>query len=147
MTSVAGNRNVVAWLLLMSALTLHVFDEAVTGFLPFYNQQVHRIWDSIGFLPVPAFSFSVWLGGLMAVIVVGFALSPVVGRGGRFMRVLAIGLGLLMILNALGHMAGSVYFGRVLPGFWSSPVLLAAAVYLTVRGFGSAGWRGRGSRV
>jgi hypothetical protein len=40
-----------------------------------------------------------------------------------------------MIANALGHIVGSIYFGRLIPGFWSSPLLLPAAVYVSLRGF------------
>ena len=65
------------------------------------------------------------------------ALTLLVIRGGTFIRILTTVLGILMILNGLGHMLGSVYFGRLLPGFWSSPFLLVTAVYVVIRGFSS----------
>lgn len=34
------NRNVLAWFLLVSAVAVHVMDEALTGFLRFWNQLV-----------------------------------------------------------------------------------------------------------
>jgi hypothetical protein len=37
-----------------------------------------------------------------------------------------------MFLNGLAHSLGSVYFGRLLPGVYSSPLLLAASVWLLV---------------
>jgi hypothetical protein len=38
-----------------------------------------------------------------------------------------------MLANALGHLGGSAYFGRRLPGFWSSPVLMAASLWMLQR--------------
>jgi hypothetical protein len=50
-------------------------------------------------------------------------------------------LALLMIANGLMHIAGtmlghsvaSVHFARPMPGFYSSPLLLGASVYLLVQ--------------
>ena len=117
-----------------TALALHVADEAIHDFLPFYNELVSQMQDSLGFSPIPTFSYTAWLGGLIAFIVICFALTPIVRRGGRFIRWFTIVLGIIMIGNALGHMIGSIYFGRLTPGFWSSPVLLPAAVFVVVRG-------------
>jgi len=44
-------------------------------------------------------------------------------------------LGILMIVNAFSHFFGSIYFGKVFPGTWSSPFLLAAALFVTIQGF------------
>ena len=40
-----------------------------------------------------------------------------------------------MIVNAFSHFFGSIYFGKVFPGTWSSPFLLAAALFVTIQGF------------
>jgi hypothetical protein len=37
-----------------------------------------------------------------------------------------------MTVNALGHLGGSLYWGRAAPGMFSSPVLLASALALLV---------------
>lgn len=129
------NRDAVAWLLLVTALALHVLDEATTGFLPFYNELVQDLREQLGFFPMPTFTFPVWIGGLVTLIAVCYLVTPVVARGGLVIRVLTIAFGVIMIANALGHLLGSVYFGRLLPGFWSSPLLLPAAVWVVVRGF------------
>ncbi len=131
------NKRTVAWLLVLSSLSVHVFDEAVTGFLPFYNQLVPDLRERLGFFPMPTFSHTVWLGGLITVIALGFCATPLVYRGVKGIRIVALVLGVLMILNACGHMLGSLYFGYLLPGFWSSPLLLAAASLLAFRA-----WRG-----
>ena len=129
-----SNRNAVAWVLLASAVALHVWDEALTHFLPFYNGLVESLRERLGFFPLPTFSFKLWLGGLIVGVGAGYALTPIVARGGRIIRIVTIVLGILMVSNALGHLLGSVYFGRLLPGVWSSPVLLTAAIYVLVRG-------------
>ena len=126
----------VAWMLMMSAVAIHVFDETITNFLPFYNELVLEFRERFRFFPFPTFTFGKWLGGLIAAIVIGFALTPIVKRGGGLIRVLVIALGIIMITNALGHILGSIYFGRLLPGFWSSPLLLLSAAFVVVKGFG-----------
>ena len=53
----------IAWVLLVIALAIHITDEALTGFLPFYNSIVLSIRESYPLFPMPIFTFSVWLGG------------------------------------------------------------------------------------
>jgi len=92
-SKVPPDRNVGAWLLMVTALTVHVFDETVTHFLPLYNGLVETL----------------------------FGATVLVARDGRVIRRVAIVFGILMIFNALGHLTGSVYWGYVLPGAYSSP--------------------------
>jgi hypothetical protein len=127
--------NVIAWLMLVSSIAIHVFDEAITGFLPFYNDSVATLRERLGFFPAPTFTYGIWLGGLIVAIIIGFGLTIFVARGGRRIRWITIVLGLLMLFNALGHLGGSLYFGRVLPGMWSSPLLLISALFMILRGF------------
>ncbi len=130
-----------AWLLLCAALALHVVDEAVTGFLAVYNPTVVEIRARLPLFPIEPFSFSTWLAGLVVAIVLLFCLSPLAFANVRWFRPLAWFLAVLMMLNALGHTAATIAgrtfanitFPRPMPGFWSSPILLAAAVYLMVR--------------
>jgi len=121
-------RRTRAWLLLVGTLALHVIDEALTGFLQFYNPLVLRIRSRLAWFPMPTFSFDAWLGGLIALIVVLVSLTPIVRRGGVAIRVVSTVFAALMFLNGLGHLAGSVYFGRWLPGATSAPLLLATGV-------------------
>ncbi len=124
----------------VSAIAVHVFDEALTGFYAFYIEVVYGLREQLGFFPMPTFTYGTWLGGLVVAILIFFSLTLFVYRGGRFMRILTIIFGFIMVGNALGHMLGSIYFERFLPGFWSSPVLFLTAVYVVVRGFGG-GWK------
>ena len=125
-----------AWLCLVGALALHVIDEAATGFLTVYNPTVQVLREQLGWFPVPQFRFDSWVSGL-TVLVIGLAvLTPAVERGPRVIRVATVVFACLMVLNGLAHIAGtiagrtvaSVRFERPMPGFWSSPVLIAAAV-------------------
>jgi hypothetical protein len=72
----------VAWVLLCIALALHVVDEAATDFLSVYNPTVQAIRKRFPFLPLPVFSFRVWLIGLCVAILLAFGLSPL-AFGGR----------------------------------------------------------------
>lgn len=127
------NKTALAWIMMVSAAAVHVFDESVTGLLPFYNELARDLKQDYGFPLIPTFSFELWLGGLVVAIIAAFALTPIVSRDSKITRVVIAGLGILMVLNACGHIAGSLYLRRILPGFWSSPLLLGAAVYLVVR--------------
>ena len=119
-----------AWLLLCAGLALHVADEAAHDFLSVYNPSVLAIRRAAPWLPVPTFTFGVWLGGLIVAVVALSLLAPWIARGGRWAVFACYAFGGLMTANALGHLAGSVYSGRCMPGVYSSPVLLGAALWL-----------------
>jgi hypothetical protein len=69
-----------------------------------------------------------------------FGLSAFVYRGARWTRPAGFLFASLMIANAVGHTAGTVFgrtvesvsFPRPMPGFYSSPFLLAASIWLLV---------------
>jgi len=119
-----------AWVALALALALHVADEAANDFLSVYNPSVRAIRERFPFLPLPEFTFTVWLGGLMLAVTLLLALSPLAFRGVRWLRLFSVPYAVLMLFNGLGHIAGSVYFSRLMPGVYSAPLLLAASVYL-----------------
>lgn len=136
----------IAWVALSLALALHVADEATTGFLAVYNPTVLAMRARVPWFPMPVFEYKEWLGGLIVAVVVLLGLSPFAFQGKRWMRPLAYLFGVLMLANGLGHTLGtitgrtvaSVRFPRPMPGFYSSPVILAAAVYLLVQLRGTA---------
>ena len=126
----ASVRHMRAWLLLVGALALHVVDEASTGFLDFYNPLVLRIRSQIAWFPMPTFTPSGWLAGLVLVVAALAAAAPAVRRGGAAIRLASWLLSATMFVNGLGHLVGSAYFGRWLPGATTAPLLLAASVHL-----------------
>lgn len=119
-----------AWLALCVALGIHVVDEALTDFLSLYNPAVRAIRARVPFLPLPTFTFRVWLGSLIAVTVLLFALSPAAFRGESGMRPAAYVFGVVMAGNGLLHLGASVYMRKAVPGVYSAPIILAAAIYL-----------------
>ncbi len=143
-----------AWVALALATALHVADEALTGFLPIYNSTVLALRHDWSWFPVLTLTFGIFVGGLMAGIALWLALSPFVFRGDRWTRPIAYFLAALMILNAaghttetiVGHTVTAVRFPRPAPGFYSSPVLVIAAVYLLFQlRMTRGGWRQVGS--
>ncbi len=122
-----------AWLWLVAALALHVTDEALTGFLDFYNPLVLAIRDKISWFPMPTFTFGAWLAGLVVAVIVLALLAPAVRRGAAGTRLASWIFSGIMFLNGLGHLAGSLYFDRWLPGATSAPLLLIASALLARR--------------
>jgi len=120
----------LAWLALCVALAIHVADEALTDFLSVYNPAVRAIRARFPFLPLPTFTFPVWLGGLIGVTVLLLALSPAAFRGEAGMRPAAYVFGIVMAGNGLLHLGGSIYMRKAMPGVYSAPLILAAAIYL-----------------
>jgi hypothetical protein len=122
----------VAWVLLCIALALHVLDEALTDFLSVYNPTVQAIRQRFPFLPLPVFSFRVWLVGLCAAVLLALCLSPLAFRGSCFALGVSYPLAVVMFGNALGHIGASLYRRRLMPGTYSAPLLLFAAAHLFV---------------
>jgi len=123
-------RHARAWLFLVAALALHVLDEALTGFLDFYNPLVLQLRESLGFWPMPTFTFGVWLSGLVALVVILAVITPAVRRGATGTRLVSWVLAVIMLGNGIAHLAGSVYYRRWLPGATSAPLLLVASIML-----------------
>lgn len=133
LTDAVAARHARAWQLLVGALALHVVDEALTGFLDFYNPLVLQIRSELPWFPAPTFTFAPWLTGLTALVIILVVLTPFVRRGVAGTGVASWILAVIMFGNGLGHLAGSVYFGRWLPGATSAPLLLVASTLLAIR--------------
>jgi len=130
-----------AWVALSLAVGLHVVDEATTGFLDVYNPTAAEFQRRLGLPFPPIFDFGEWLAGLIAFVVLMLAISPFAFRGSRWLRPVAYVFAVLMVLNAIGHTAGTIAgrtffpwitFQRPMPGFYSSPALVAASCWLLV---------------
>ncbi len=126
-------RHWVAWIALCGALAVHVADEALTDFLALYNPTVLSIRERYPSLPLTTFTFEGWLALLIFAIVVLTAVSYFVRKGRWAMRPISYAFAGFMLLNGLLHIAGSFYMGTFMPGVYSSPLLLAASIFLIVR--------------
>lgn len=120
----------LAWNLLTLALAIHVVDEALHDFLSFYNPTAENIRQQLPWLPLPTFTLSAWIIVLTIAIVILFALSILVYKNVRAMRLLSYIYAVIMIANGLAHIIISFYKSNLIPGVLSSPLLLAAGVYL-----------------
>jgi hypothetical protein len=128
----AATRFGVAWVLLCLTLALHVVDEALTDFLSVYNPTALAIRKRFPFVPVPVFTFRVWLAGLCLAILLVFCLSPLAFHGSRVAVWLAYPFAVIMFGNGLGHVGASLFRRRWMPGVYSSPFLLLASAYLFI---------------
>lgn len=130
---VRGNHGwTLSWIGLVLAFGLHVVDEAANDFLAFWNPLVESLRDRVRVLPLPTFSFRLWLGGLVGAVLLLLALSWFVHRGATWMRPVSYALAVIMLGNGLVHVGGTLLRGRMVPGVYSAPVLLLAAAFLLI---------------
>jgi hypothetical protein len=120
----------LAWAALCAAFALHVIDEAANDFLVWYNPNVLAIRARVPWLPIPTFTFGVWITGLTIAVLALAALTPLVRRGHRWLLPLAYLYAIVHTANAIAHISVSVAGRWFAPGVYSSPVLLAAALWL-----------------
>ena len=114
----------VSYLLFVMSLMLHVTDETINHFLDFYNPLVQKLKERLTFFPFPTFSFSIWITGLGLLIVILLILTPVVYSRKKFILLIMRVFAILMIFNGLGHLAFSIYYGKIIAGMLSSPFLI-----------------------
>ncbi len=126
------------WFALTVAFSVHVLDEATTGFLNIYNPTVTAVRARWAWFPMPTFEYREWLIGLILGVLLCFALTPAAASGTRWLRPLAWMYALIHFFNAmghtlatiLGHTVASVTFSRPAPGFYSSPFLFLGSIWL-----------------
>ncbi len=123
-------RHWLAWMGLCGALAIHIVDEAVTDFLAFQNPTVLALREKYPFLPLPVFTFGLWLSLLIFAVVALTAASYFVWKGRWAMRPISYAFAGFMFLNAVLHIAISIYMGELISGVYSSPLLLAASIAL-----------------
>jgi hypothetical protein len=121
-----------AWMGLCVALAIHVTDEALTGFLDWYNPIVREMREKYPMLLLPTFRFDIWISLLIFAIVSLTATSYFVWKGRWAMRPISHVFAGFMLLNGLLHIAVSLYMREWLPGVYSSPLLIAASIVLIV---------------
>ena len=98
---------------LCGALAIHIADEALTDFLAFQNPNVLALREKYPFLPLPIFTFEVWLSLLIFAVVALTSVSYFVWKGRWAMRPISYAFAGFMFLNALLHIAISIYMARV----------------------------------
>ena len=119
-----------SWLLLTGALALHVVDEAVHDFPSFYNPYAVRISESVPLITLPTFTFRTWIAGLTTAVIILGLLTRYAVRGRAWMGPLSRIFAIVMLVNGLLHIVSSTVLGEIVPGTYSSPLLLAGGYYL-----------------
>ena len=127
-----------AWGAMAWAVLVHVLDAVWNNFLVVYNPTVIALTDRYPWLPLPVFQFEYWLGGLLLAVMGLFLLKRQARRATAWIVIAAYLLSAAMALNAVwlaaltiaGQTPTGMQFTRPMPGFWSSPLLLAASVWL-----------------
>ena len=130
-----------AWFALCVAFALHILDETSTGFLAVYNPTVTILHERWNWFPMPRVELEEFLISHIVVCGLLFWLTPVASRGMTGLRPVAWAYAVIMFLNGLGHTIGTILghtvaavtFPRPAPGFYSSPFLLAASLWLMFR--------------
>ena len=126
-----------AWLLLCAAFAVHIADEAFTGFLDLWNPTVRNLRQHTPWLIIPTFTFPVWIS-LLGLAVIGFSiLSRWIRRDLRWTVYACYAFAAIMLANAAAHLVFSVYKAQWMPGAYTSPILLAAAINLAVQTSGA----------
>src|SRR5579864_1899224 len=131
----------IAGAALCLTFVLHVLDEASANFLSVYNPTVIALHQRFAWFPMPTFEFGEWLTGLVIANLILLALCPFSFRGATWIRPIAYVFAVIMMLNGVGHTLGTIFgrtvasvpFARPMPGFYSSPALMAASTYLLFR--------------
>jgi protein-S-isoprenylcysteine O-methyltransferase Ste14 len=132
MSDTTARAHAFAWVYLCAHLAAHVIEEAATGFLGVANA-VLAGWSRDFGLPLQPLAFGAWLGTLTVVMAVLVALTPRVARGAAWAPTASYIFAGVMIANGMGHLLSPLYLGRFLPGHFSSPLLIAAALWLIVQ--------------
>lgn len=126
------------WLAMCFGMALHTWDEAAHDFLAYYNATVLTLHGHFPWIPRMDWEFRSWLGTLIFINLVLFALTPFAYRNARWLRGVAYVVAGIQFMNGMVHIAAtlrgytvpSVRFDGPAPGVYSAPVLLVLAAYL-----------------
>jgi hypothetical protein len=120
------------WLALCFCLTVHVAEEAFTGFLPSYSDATRAVSELLPFVTSPSLvlAASMWMS--VAFVAILTALAPFAYGGASWMRVATIAVALVALANVTGHAGGSMLAGQPMPGIYTTPLLAAVGIYALV---------------
>lgn len=128
------------------ALAVHVADEALTGWLDWYNPTVRAIREQYPLavlrILLPTFTFEIFLSLLIFAVVMLTAASWFVWKGRWAMRPISHVFAVVMLVNGLLHIAHSIYMRELMPGMYTSPLLLVASIALIAYTRAYQRWRG-----
>jgi hypothetical protein len=127
----SNHRFGICWLFFGYTLALHAMDEAGHGFVTVFNSNGLVIRRALPFVRIPALTLQDFIGILVLFLTLLLALTPLAFRGLKWMRGVAIPVSAIAgILNGTMHILSSIYLKRLMPGVYSSPLLLLAGTLL-----------------
>lgn len=120
----------VAWILLSAVLALHIAEEATSGTYLIYGETLDFLRQIYPQLAIPPFKYDVWLLNITGTILVLLSLTWLVQKRYQIMRPASFALAIFTTANATIHILLSLASDRVLAGTLTSPLLLAASLFL-----------------
>ena len=81
-------------------------------------------------MPLPTFTFQIWLTLLVLAVILLTGSSFFVWKGRWAMRPISYVFAGFMLINGLLHIALSLYMGKLMPGVYSSPLLIVSSLAL-----------------
>ena len=119
-----------AWLTLSLVLALHVAEEVMNGTLAFYRGLSDFVMDYMPFVKLPPFRYEVWLVDLIGASLLLIAMTWLVHRRRGPMRLASYVVATFAAANGMMHILMSMAAQQLLPGVVTSPLILAAALFL-----------------
>ncbi|MGC2529551.1 MAG: hypothetical protein WA639_17510 [Candidatus Acidiferrum sp.] len=131
----------IAWLLLCLSFAANILDDALHDFVGYYDATVLTLYGHFSWFPRIDLSFRVWLVGVILSEAILLLLTPMAFRNSLFLRPMAYIFSVIMLFSGCGSILAtmrgrtvpSVHFTGMAPGTYSSPLLLAASIYLLRR--------------
>jgi hypothetical protein len=128
----------IPWLLLCLSLGANILDDALNDFLGYYNATVLSLYGHFSWFPRIDLTLRNWLVGVIVADAVLLLLTPFAYRNSSVLRPIAYIFSTIMLLigsgsilaSVLGQTVPSVHFAGGAPGIYTSPLLLAASVFL-----------------
>lgn len=120
----------LAWVGLCLCLAAHIADEAFAGRSKLYGPAALALGRHVPWPQPPDFAPEVWLTLAVEAVVLLLMLAPFFFCGARWAAALSYPFAVIAFFYGLSHPAGSLYFSMAVPGLYTSPLLLASAVFL-----------------
>lgn len=122
----------LAWFLACAVFALHIVDEGLNGTFGFYSDLERLFTQLLPSLNITPFNFDVWLLNMTGTLVVLFALTPLVAARNALMVPASWAFAAFLTGNSAFHLLMSAGRGELVTGALSSPLMLAAGLFLFV---------------
>ena len=129
---VSVSRWTVAWFLACLVFALHIVDEGYHGTLGFYSDLERLVTELLPSLNLTPFNFQVWLVNMSGTLFVLFLLTFLVWRANPVMLPASYAFAAFLTGNSAFHLLMTIGRGEEVTGALTSPLMLAAGLFLFV---------------